>query len=128
MSKTNKAGRECPQWCESDHENGRPPYSCERKSPSVQTPGGQLWAALSLGPGDKAEPEVTIFCSRSGAPGTGGYADFTSREPAEAVASALELLADAAPDDHRTLATQLREAAAEAFPQSEPDQEAEAGA
>ena len=126
MTKTNKAGRECPQWCESDHENGHPPYSCERKSPFVQTPGGPLWAMLSLGPGNEAQPEVTLFASPQA--GAGGYADFTSREPAEAVASALELLADAAPEDHRTLAAQLRGAAAEAFPASEPGQEAEASA
>lgn len=121
MSKTNKAGRECPSWCERDHENSTP-YTCNKSSPFVISEGGHAWTVADLPGGTVTAPEVSTYAALLGG-GDIGSLDFTEREAAERAAVFIANLADHTPAAHGQIAAQLREYAAAAWP----EKEAEAG-
>jgi hypothetical protein len=120
MSKTNKAGRECPAWCETDHE--AIPYSCTRHGPGVTTAAGRVWAGNYLGVGEKDTPEVILARADYTIPENkqpAGRLEFTTRATAETAAVLIDRLAACSPDAHREIAGQLRQAAADAYPEPE---------
>ena len=121
MSKTNKAGRECPAWCERNHENDTP-YTCNKTGPFIGPESAWVWAWADLTGAHDASPEIGIHAATY-QPSPIGSLSFTSRESAENAAALMENLADHSPDHHRELAAQLREYAAAAWPEKEAEVE-----
>jgi hypothetical protein len=122
--KTNRDGRECPPWCIRDHQNENEPWGCIGTEKSI--PGHQGGADARLGTYKKT-PHVAAWlfngpvCDLAAA-----YAD--APDQAEDLARFIEFAAEARKADLRGLAGKVREAAAEAWPQKEPEPEIEAGA
>ena len=119
MSKTNGNGRECPEWCERDHENDIP-YTCNKTTTTVAADEGHIWAWADLdGCTSDPAPEIGIYAAPPD--GKAGGLSFTSQADAVAAALFIENMADHTPDSHRQAAAQLREYAAAAWPEKEPE-------
>jgi hypothetical protein len=118
-TKTNRDGRACPSWCTRDHQaDDTGPWGCTGTERGTRRVGAEARlpylektpevAAWLFGPGDLADLAVA-------------YADAPYR--AADLAKFIEHAADARKEDLRALAANIRDAAAEAWP----EQEAEAG-
>jgi hypothetical protein len=114
VTKINRAGRECPSWCIRDHQAGdSATQSCIGTVRSTRVAG----AEARLYDLDKT-PEVAAWLSgHSGL--TTAFADTPYR--AEWLANFIEVAADTPQADLRSLAAHVRAAAAEAWPEQEPE-------
>jgi len=110
--KVNKAGRECPAWCDTDHENGLS-YTCSKNSPSVDAGNTHAWTWADLP--NTGQPEAGVSAAGEAAV-TLGFADSWSARNAAAL---IEGLAGFSPEEHREIAAHLRESAAQAFGEAE---------
>jgi hypothetical protein len=129
--KVNGKGRECPVWCRIDHEaetetETETDRSCYGQEHTVKAEPSVAGAEASLGAYEK-EPEISawIYGPHHGGGFHGGRVTVRGSGGAERLAEALEAAVNLTEPQLRQLATQVRAAAAEAWP--EPDKEAEAG-
>lgn len=112
--KTNKDGRECPPWCIRDHQAGE---SHLRGCVGAEHGTGQAGAQAML-PSTGTTPEVAAWFRGTADLGL-AFADSPYR--AGKLAKFIESAADAPEQDLRALAAHVREAAAEAWPEQEPE-------
>jgi hypothetical protein len=112
--KTNIDGRECPPWCIRDHQAASPG---SRSCGGTHHTTGSARAAAQLYHGETA-PEVAAWLL-----GTHDIGTAIAYGPhyAANLATFIELAADAPEEDLRALAAHVREAAAEAWPEQEPE-------
>jgi hypothetical protein len=115
--KTNQEGRECPKWCVTDHSE---PQAWTCSGPDRQAPGMRGGASARLGAYGQA-PQVVAWLAGAhcGSEEAAVYAQ--SREDAARLAKFIEFAADARKPDLDALATNVREAAADAYPEIEPE-------
>jgi hypothetical protein len=112
--KTNIDGRECAPWCIRDHQAGDSGtlacFGTDRRTGSTRAAARQYrW---------EASPEVETWLI---GPRGVGSVSADSAHRAAALAKFIELAADAPEEDLRALAAHVREAAAEAWPEQEPE-------
>jgi hypothetical protein len=112
--KTNIDGRECAPWCIRDHQaDDSGPTSCggtDRRTGSSRAAARQYrW---------EASPEVETWLI-----GPRGVSTVSADAPYRAaeLAQFIELAADAPEEDLRALAAHVRQAAAETWPEQEPE-------
>jgi len=103
--KTNQEGRECPEWCVTDHSD---PQAWTCFGPARQTPEMRSGASARLGAYGQA-PEVVAWLAggRWGSEEAAVYVE--SREDAARLARFIEFTADARKPDLDALATNVRE-------------------
>lgn len=116
--KANQNGRECPRWCETGHSQEP---ACYADSPHVkfgEHSSDMAWSWARLSSDATAAPQVLTSAS--------GDADHVSLTAATArdahrTARFLDIVADAGPENIRALAEGVRQSAATAWPEYEPE-------
>jgi hypothetical protein len=121
--KANSAGRQCPDWCTTDHQTpGKGRDACRKDvTPIPIRKGSRL--------GIRAYPHLPASAddARVIAGGIPGMVIAASVDDAKDLAALIEALSEMTPARIRQFAAQIHEAATLAFPGTEPEPEPEAG-
>ena len=113
--KVNRDGRECPDWCVSDHADADASWSCTGQRHGTTRAHAEAHMSFL-----EKDPEVAAWVGSD----SGFWAIYANTEQrATWLSEALESLAGMRKPEIRALAARVREATAEVFPQ----REAEAG-
>lgn len=116
--KENKAGRECPAWCVTDHETGESGW-CTGLRHEMRVKNDLRGSAyVDLSPMSKT-PELSVVVLGKELESQGGSAHVRSRWQADALARLVENASELTPAQGRDMAATIRETAAQAFPEAE---------
>jgi hypothetical protein len=121
--KANSAGRQCPDWCTTDHQApGKGHDACRHDVASIPIRRGSRL-------GIRAYPFLPAFSdeARVMAGGIFGTVIAASADDAKDLAALVEGLSETTPARIRQFAAQIRDAEPLAFPGTEPEPEPEAG-
>ena len=117
--KTNIKGRACADWCQADHAEQR---MCEAAERRVPAPDGRTTAAVTLIHWVSEDaPDLTAYAHGDGISKAMGSVQVTNAYDAAQLANLADRLAETAPEQIKEFGAQIRAAAAQAWPELEPE-------
>jgi hypothetical protein len=121
--KTNSAGRQCPDWCTTDHQApGKGHDACRRDVTSIPIRKGSSLGIRAYPYRPASSDKASVMAG-----GIFGMVIAASADDAKDLAALVEGLSEMTPARIRQFAAQIRQAEPLAFPGTEPEPDLEAG-